>query len=61
MAPIFEHVTPIHLEFPSTRFDRTSIVIYFHWVPKELPHFVLEEIEQIEDLNLYRLDSLILP
>jgi hypothetical protein len=31
-----------------------------HWVPQELPHFILEEIEQIEDLNLYCLDLFIL-
>jgi hypothetical protein len=59
ITPISGHITPIHLKFPSTRFDGTSTVICSHWVPKELPHFVLEEIEQIEDLNLYHLDSLI--
>jgi hypothetical protein len=58
-APIFERVAPIHLKFPSTQFNRTFIIICCHWVPKELPHFVPEEIEQIEDLNLYRLDSLV--
>jgi hypothetical protein len=59
IAPIFEHVAPINLKFPSTQFDRTLIIICCHWVPKELPHFVLEEIELIEDLNLYRLDTLV--
>jgi hypothetical protein len=59
ITPIFENVAPIHLKFPSIQFDRTSIVICSHWVPKELPHFVLEEIEQIKDLNLYCLDTLI--
>jgi hypothetical protein len=59
IAPIFEHVAPIHLKIPSTRFDGTSIIICCHWVPKELPHFVLEEVEAIEDLNLYRLDPLV--
>jgi hypothetical protein len=59
IAPIFENVTPIHLKFPSTRFNGTSIVICSPWVPKELPHFLLEEIEQIKDLNLYCLDTLV--
>jgi hypothetical protein len=59
IAPIFEHVAPIHLKIPSTRFDGTSIIICCHWIPKELPHFVLEEVEAIEDLNLYRLDPLV--
>jgi hypothetical protein len=27
IAPIFENVAPIHLKFPSTRFNGTSIVI----------------------------------
>jgi hypothetical protein len=59
ITPIFKHIAPIHLKFPSTRFDGTSIVICFHWVPKELTHFVYEGIELIEDLNPYRLDSLV--
>jgi hypothetical protein len=44
-------IAPIHLKFPSSRFDGTSILICSHWVPKELPHFVYKEIEHIEDLN----------
>jgi hypothetical protein len=59
IASIFEHVSPIHLKFPSTQFDGTSIVICSHWVSKELLHFIYEEIELIEDLNPYRLDTLV--
>jgi hypothetical protein len=59
IAPIFEHVAPTHLKLPSSRFDGTSILICSHWVPQELPHFIYEEIEHIEDLNPYRLDALV--
>jgi hypothetical protein len=59
ITPIFEHVIPIHLKFASTQFDGTSIIICSHWVPQELPHFVYKEIELIEDLNPYRLDTLV--
>jgi hypothetical protein len=59
ITPSFKHVAPIHLKFPSTQFSSTSIIVCSHWVPKQLPHFILEDIEQIKDLNLYRLDTLV--
>jgi hypothetical protein len=38
----------------------TQIVVVFYTLPPSLPPFVLKEIEKIEELNPYHLDSLIL-
>jgi hypothetical protein len=51
---------PHALEVPFNQIQQNFHHNQFSLVLKELPHFILEEIEQIEDLNLYQLDSLVL-